>query len=90
MSIVSTPHAGRLEGGSDRPKFQAIRPASALGNLPNPWLTAVPQFPPVPAPAPSGSAPILPSPLFLLPSPPLAATALPRTCYGPTTVSLPC
>ena len=90
MSMVSTPHAGRLEGGSDRPKFQAIRPAPALGNLPNPPLTAMPQFPPVPAPTPAGSALLLHSAFSLLPSPPLAATALPRTCYGPTTVSLPC
>ena len=26
MSIVSTPHAGRLEGASDRPEFKGIRP----------------------------------------------------------------
>ena len=25
MSIVSTPHAGRQEGASDRPEFEAIR-----------------------------------------------------------------
>jgi hypothetical protein len=25
VSIVSTPHAGRLEGASDRPEFEAIR-----------------------------------------------------------------
>ena len=27
--IVSTPHAGRLEGASDRPEFEAIRPKTA-------------------------------------------------------------
>jgi hypothetical protein len=25
VSIMSTPHAGRLEGASDRPEFEAIR-----------------------------------------------------------------
>jgi hypothetical protein len=29
VSIVSTPHAGRLEGASDRPEFEAIRPKTA-------------------------------------------------------------
>ena len=29
VSIVSTPPAGRLEGGSDRPEFQAIRPETS-------------------------------------------------------------
>ena len=29
VSIVSSPHAGRLEGASDRPEFEAIRPKTA-------------------------------------------------------------
>ena len=29
MSIVSTPHAGRLQGASDKPEFEAIKPKSA-------------------------------------------------------------
>ena len=29
VSIVSTPHAGRLEGASDRPEFEAIRSKTA-------------------------------------------------------------
>jgi hypothetical protein len=29
VSIVSTPPAGRLEGGSDRPEFEAIGPKTA-------------------------------------------------------------
>ena len=30
VSIVSTPHAGRLEGASDRPEFEAIRRKTAF------------------------------------------------------------
>jgi hypothetical protein len=29
VSIVSTPHAGRLEGASDNLQFEALRPKSA-------------------------------------------------------------
>jgi hypothetical protein len=29
VSIVSSPHEGRLEGASDRPEFEAIRPKTA-------------------------------------------------------------
>ncbi len=29
VSIVSSPHAGRLEGASDRPEFEAIKPKTA-------------------------------------------------------------
>ena len=31
VSIVSTLHAGRLEGASDKPEFEAIRPKTAPG-----------------------------------------------------------